>query len=100
MRPGMISDFMPIGKDLSNNLRVRSSILTDQEEGSLDIALLQHFEQTRRIFRAGPVVEGHCDERLIDARLCVGGCLRRCFAGCRTGWRFLGMSDQPAQKPK
>src|SRR6516162_1653386 len=100
MRPGMISNFMTLCEDAPNNLRVRSSILPDQEEGSLDVALFQHFEQTRCIFRTGPIVEGHRDEWLIDVCLSIGGSLCRCFIRCRTWLRFLGLSNEPAQKPK
>src|ERR1700756_1418036 len=97
MSPGVISNFISIGKDLLNDGRIRHDILANQKKGRFDIALFQHLQQARGVFRTWPVVESHCDVWLVNMGLKIGGRFGRRRSGIRSGRSILSARGQRAK---
>ena len=69
MRPRMIRNFMPLGDDALHDRGIFRRALADDEERGLDVALLQHIQETRGVGGVRAVVEGHRDVGTIDVAL-------------------------------
>src|SRR5258708_25157029 len=65
MREGVIPDLVLFGEDPLDQPWVALGILSDEEERSFHVQLLQLIEDLRRIERGWPVVDRQCDPLLV-----------------------------------
>src|SRR3954470_24335873 len=94
MRPAVVADFMTFARCSSDNVRIFSCILPDNEEGGFDVMLGQQVQQLRGELFLRSIVECQCDEWSVDVNIAKGdvGCCRRRDRGGSTGtagWRFI-----------
>ena len=84
MVPAVIGDFMPLGDGTSHDFGMLLDQLTEDEEGRVDMTLLEDIEKAWGQHSARSVVEGHGYVGTIDADRIVRGA----FAGL--GGELLG----------
>ena len=66
MVPRMVRDLVAFIDDLFRDVGVLRDALAETEECRLDIALLQHFQNARRLSRVRAIVESERDVRPLD----------------------------------
>ncbi len=72
MRPRMVADFVPFGDDPLHDVRVLRRAFADHEKGRVNLALLEHVQQARRVRTARAVIEGDGDVGAVDVARGVG----------------------------
>ena len=75
--PAVVGDFMALGDGTSHDLGMLLDELTEDEEGGLDVALLEDVEQAWSEDGARAVIEGHGNDGTIDAHSSDVGPLTR-----------------------